>query len=141
MDHLRDGAVVTAQLQVLASGLGYQWGVESGPGWGGGQASNALVSLLRNGTVTAASGSTNWFWPTTTTIGDGYWFLVTRTSGGSNDFKVDAGAYAGTWFNLNATHVISMTGAGSVSGTITFATDSGGANIAGRAKVTDFNAW
>lgn len=95
------------------------------------------VTLNSNGTVSygAPSGgdeTANWYSPTTAGIGSSHWFRLTKT-GGSMTFD----PAPGSWLPLSSNTLIQVGGGiGSCTGTIEFATDSGGTNVVGLGTIS-----
>lgn len=107
----------------------------------GGDFTATTVAFNSNGTMsygtTSGGESANWHVPTTGGIGSSFWYRITQT-GGSVFFSVSTGV----WLSLaSGSGTISATGgAGGASGTVEFATDSGGLSIVGNGDIAVSNA-
>ena len=95
--------------------------------------------LAGNGTATLNSVSaSNWYAPTTSNVGSGYYILINQT-GGTSGYSFSAGT--GAYTNItNGGLTIGISGSGatlySVTGTYIIASDSGGVNQLGSGTIT-----
>ncbi len=125
------GSPVAASGTITLSGNN---GVQS-PTYNG--AANLL--LAGNGTATLNGASTsNWYAPTTSNIGAGYYLLITQT-GGTSGYSFSAAT--GTPANItNGGLTVGISGSGStsfnVTGTYTISSDSAGATVLGSGNIT-----
>jgi hypothetical protein len=99
--------------------------------------SGATVTFSTDGTTNDVSAPA-WFTPASVGIGSSYWFRLTRTGGsGGTSFS----PASGSWVSLATQQIVSVgAGAGICSGTMEFATDSGGANVVATSTVAVNNA-
>lgn len=96
----------------------------------------AIVSVLRNGTITSFGEDLSFatqYWHTSgqASIGDGFWVRFTRVTGTASNYT---GSTVGTWHQLSSTRTFGYDvpeGAGPHTGTYTIqiASDSGGTTI------------
>jgi hypothetical protein len=112
---------------------------------GRGVGGTVVTASFSGSTVTfSTDGTTNdpvapaWYAPSSVAIGSSYWFRLTRTGGtGGTSFS----PASGSWVSLATQQIVSVGGgAGICSGTMEFATDSGGVNVVATSAIAVNNA-
>lgn len=100
-----------------------------------------ILGINGDGTASVNGiGASNWYLPTTSNIGSGYWINITRTGGSTG---VNFTAAQGAWTNIPNTGMsigINGTGGQFATGTYQIASDSAGVHVLGSGSVTLTNA-